>query len=184
MGSGIARLARVVCWIAAAAMVVWALRSPWFRGTDGTFTGTVCLPIACALSLILAGTGLGTRYQPFLWWSAVALVGQAMTLQMIDAGRRIHYQHYEPIGVLWSTRPWLLVWVAGQSLIVGVALAARARPLASALRGSIRARHLAMVALLSLSTAATVSPSLSRYLSELAFAAGLQLLAIATLVLV
>ena len=184
MSSGVARLARVVCWIAAVTVVAWAMRSPWLRDADGTLAGIVCLPIACGLSLILAATGIGTRYQQFLWWTAVALVGQAVTLQMIDAGPRIHYQHYEPIGVLWSTRPWLLAWVGAQSVVVGVALARRRRAITNSMRGRIRPWQLAGVAMLSLSTAATVSPVVSRYLSELAFAAYLQLLGIATLVVV
>lgn len=184
MGSGVARLARVVCWIAAVVVAAWALRSPWFRDADGALSGMICLPLACSQSLILVGTGIGTRYQPFLLWAAVALIGQAVTLQMIDAGRRIHYQHYEPIGVLWSARPWLLAWVGAQSLVVGVALGRRGRAIAESMRGRIRPWQLAGVAMLSLSTAATVSPAVSRYVSELAFAAYLQALAVATIVLV
>ena len=184
MNAGVKRLTRIVCWAAGVSVVVWAARSPLFRDAEGALTGAVCLPIASGFALVFVGVGVGTRYAQFACWTALALVGQAVTLQTIDAGRRLHYQHFETIGLLWATRPWLLIWIAGQTLIVSVALATRARALAAAMRGSIRGWQLAVVALLSLSTAATVSPSVSRYLSELAFAVFLQILGIATIVLV
>ena len=34
------------------------------------------------------------------FWFALALVGQAVTLQMIGAGQLIRYQHYKPISHL------------------------------------------------------------------------------------
>jgi hypothetical protein len=156
----------------------------WFRDADGALTGAVCLPIACGVALVLVGLGLATPYRRFAVWAAVALVGQAVTLQMIDAGRRLHYQHFETIGLLWRTQPWLLAWAGAQSLAVAIALGRRARAAVAAMRGVMRGWQLVAVAILSLSTAATVSASVGRYVAELAFAACLQLLGIATIALV
>jgi hypothetical protein len=180
----VSNLTRIACWTAGVTLAVWAARSPWFRGADGALTGSVCLPIASSVALVLVGFGLATPYRRFAVWTAVALVGQAVTLQMIDAGRRLHYQHFETIALLWQTQPWLLAWAAVQAVAVAVALGRHARTAAVVMRGSIRAWQFLAVAILSLSTAATVSASVGRYVAELAFAACLQLLGIATIALV
>jgi 4-amino-4-deoxy-L-arabinose transferase-like glycosyltransferase len=184
MTRGVARAARLVCWAAALAVVVWAARSLRFRDGEGALTGAICLPIACGIAVAVAGAGFGSRYQRFACWVSVALAGQAVALQTIDAGRRLHYQHFQPLALVWQTRPWLLLWIVAQTVVVAVAFGSRARALRASMRGSIRAWQLALAAVLSLSTAATVSASASRYVSELAFAVFVQLLGIATIVVV
>ena len=165
-------------------MVAWALVASGYRDAEGALTGAVCLPIAIGIAIVVAGSGCGTSFQAFAGWVALALVGQAVTLQTIDAGRRLHFQHYQPLTGLWRTRPSLLAWIAIQTLIVGVALGQRTRAANGLRPAGVRPWQIAIAAILSLSTAATVSVSVPRYLAELAFAISLQLLGVATIVAV
>jgi len=73
MNRTIARVARVLCWIAATASIAWTVRAIMDRAADGTLTGAVCLPLAIGVGWLLVGAGIGTRYERFALWSAVAL---------------------------------------------------------------------------------------------------------------
>lgn len=109
-------------------------------------------------------------------WLVLAGIGQALTLRLIDAGPLLHYQHYRPFGTIAGTHPWTLAFLVAQTLLVGVGVG-RSRMLRD-VRGT-RLRFAVALAL-AMCTAATVSPSPTRFISELLFAAALQLLALAT----
>ena len=115
-------------------------------------------------------------------WLALAAAGQAATFGMIDAGTSVHYQHYETMRALAASRPWLLAFVAFQTLAVAVALVSywRARPLNAPRLPVVR---IVLALLIATCTAATVSPDPWRYAGELTFAAFLQLLAMTNMVL-
>ena len=123
-----------------------------------------------------------TPYRTAAAWFGLALIGQAAALQLVDAGPNLHYQHYLPLGEMASLHPWLLAVVGLQAALVasGLVRYARVRAHARTRQSSLR---VAAALLLSVATAATVSPSVARYLTELAFAASVQLLSIATLFL-
>ena len=114
-------------------------------------------------------------------WFALAAIGQAATLGMIDAGPFLHYQHYRPLQELAHTHPWLLVIVAAQAVLV-IGTLMRAWGVTRRRSWLLSPARLAVAMALSTCTAATVSAQASRYVTELAFAAALQLLAIGTIV--
>ena len=117
-------------------------------------------------------------------WFITAAVGHTASLQLIEAGPLIGYQHYPPLTTLISTHPWALAIVVAQAILVVAALVRRAGIIRAHLDtlGVSRGRIL-LTLVLSGCTAATVSPDVFRYGAELAFAASLQLLALGTLVL-
>ena len=140
----------------------------------------MAVPLAAAgvlavLSSLIALAFPAVRRAAF--WFAVASIGQGAALSMIIAGPATRYQHYAPLGTLVREHPLLLGIVAAQAVLVAAAWLQRIR--GGALRG-MPGWRVAAALCLSMATAATVSPALGRYLSELAFAATVQLLAVAT----
>jgi len=112
-------------------------------------------------------------------WFAIALAGQGVSLQLIDAGPSLHYQHYPPLGTMAADHPFLLAALAAQAVVVTLALVSRLRR--GAAWSQIPAGRMALGVLLSVATAATVSPDVRRYAAELVFAASVQILSIATI---
>jgi 4-amino-4-deoxy-L-arabinose transferase-like glycosyltransferase len=89
------RLQRYLSWFIGIVIIAWAVQSPYFRGLDGSLKGTICLPIAIGLGLLIVGWGSVGNQKYFSMWLALALIGQAASLQLIDAGATIHWQHFK-----------------------------------------------------------------------------------------
>jgi hypothetical protein len=164
-------------------LAAWALIGGSWRNAEGRFAATVCLPLAGALAGVVLSAAARSPYRRTAVWFSIALVGQAASLQLIDAGNLLRYQHYPPIGTLVRTDPWPLAIVALQGVLVAFAWARWGFKSLSG-RISLPRWRIAAALILSLITAATVSPSVMRYLSELAFAATLELVAMANIVLI
>jgi hypothetical protein len=131
------------------------------------------------VSAPLAPVGRATRAAG---WIVLAGVGQAAALSMIDAGTRLHYQHYPPLADLLGQHPIAAAVVGLQSVLVlrgtvgwGWAAARAIVPLP--------AGRLVAAGLLASVAAATVSPDPRVYAAELVFAAVIQLLNLANVVL-
>jgi 4-amino-4-deoxy-L-arabinose transferase-like glycosyltransferase len=169
---------RAATALAALGYLAWVFVSAHWRTSDGALVPAVVFPIACAAAACVLAITTGTAWQSAGRWLTVAIIGQAATLLMIDAGPRLHYQHFPPVKTIAATHPWLLAIVALQAGAVVVAIA---RNLAAAPR--LPALRAAVAVVLATGTAATVSPSVSGYVAELAWAASLQVVAIVTLVL-
>jgi len=105
------------------ALVAWAYLDPRFRGSEGILTGSFCLPFSISVALlVLAWSVSKEQWRKFGLWFALALIGQAVALQMIDAGPLIHYQHYRPFQDIHS---FLLVLFLIQICVVGIGLHSR-----------------------------------------------------------
>src|SRR6185503_19441765 len=142
------------------------------------------LPLATAGTLAaLAGiaAAVSTPWRRSALWFALASLGQGAALSMIDAGTGTHYQHYAPLPVLAANHPALLAVLVVQTAIVLWAWIDRLRT------GAVPSTHwkrIAVAAVLSTITAATVSPDVRRYVTELAVAIAVQLVSIATVALI
>jgi hypothetical protein len=81
-------------WIGAVgiSLFVWAYVDPRFRDSEGFLEGNFCLPLAVGVALLLIACTRAGQLKRFAFWFALALVGQAATLQIIDAGPLVHYQ--------------------------------------------------------------------------------------------
>ena len=62
-----------------------------FRDGRGILTGKFVLPLSAGVGLSVFGCLATTAWRTFAGWLFVALVGEAASLQMIDAGRLIHF---------------------------------------------------------------------------------------------
>ncbi len=92
---------------------------PVFRNTEGFLDPSVCLLFSVSGALFILLLGWKTpMYRPAKWF-ALVILGQGISLQLIDAGPTIHYQHYSPInGVSSGREVILLVLLAFQGSIV------------------------------------------------------------------
>ena len=110
--------------LAALGYLAWVFVSAAWRTSDGALMPAVVLPIGCAAAAVVLAITARSAWQSAGRWLALAIVGQAATLLMIDAGPRLHYQHFPPVKTIAATHPWLLGIVAVQAGVVAVALAA------------------------------------------------------------
>lgn len=118
-----------------------------------------------------------------LLWLLVALAGQAAALRLINAGPGLHYQHYTPFGRAWAEQPFALAIVAVQAALVLAGAFANRQLFRSWL--SKRARPVsiaAAVAFISIA-GATLSRSVPAYVQELIFAALVQAVNLANVIL-
>ena len=141
------------------------------------------LPLATAASLaviaLLLATLIRPRYRQAGLWFAVLALGQGAALSMVAAGPFTRYQHYASLSTLVHDHLPALLIVGLQAALVVIAWVRR---LATGTGTGARWR-VALAVALSAATAATVSPAVSRYLSELLFAAAIQSIAIGNVVL-
>jgi hypothetical protein len=92
-------LLRILFLSLAIFLIVWSVCSSHFYDSEGALTGEFALPFSGGISLLL----LSVFSSRVGFWAAMALTAQAVLLQLIDAGKRLHYQHYrldESFGLL------------------------------------------------------------------------------------
>ncbi len=164
-------------------ILLWAAFTPTVRDLEGHWTGAVCLPISVGVAALLVAVSYASRLQSTAGWFALALVGQATALQMIDAGKSIHYQHYKALGRFAETPP--IVWGLLAAQAAAVAWGGRTTGMAVwvGLRRAFRLWQLALLAVVFVLTSATLSRDVAFYLSEIALATCIQALNLATLLL-
>src|SRR6476469_1182862 len=92
------------------AFIMWAFFDSRFRDGEGFVRGTFCLPVNVGVALLTVGYTIAGPLRKAAFWFALALVVQAVSLQMINAGPLIHYQHYKSLNqLLTGTGPLLLL---------------------------------------------------------------------------
>ncbi len=142
------------------------------------------VPFAAGLSCIISGIAIASRWQKAAFWFSLAMVGQTFSLQLINAGYQLRYQHYKPISE-WLSYPNAL-FAAGllvQLIVVIAAMRQFIPGLVSWVRTSLRPWQVLILALCFFIPTTTVSPIPSVYLVEFVVAGLLQLLSLASLLL-
>jgi hypothetical protein len=179
-----ARFLRLLFFSCATALFAWACFDARFRDVEGFLSGRFCLPISAAVSLLVLGWAAHGPCKKFAFWFALAIIGQAVALQMIDAGQAVRYQHYKPLRLLLTTAhlPLLLFFVAQTALVLkGL------RPHWSTMRAWVKQTfkrwQLVGIGLVFILSSAAVSREVPSYLAELPFAAFMQLVNLVTVVL-
>ncbi len=92
-------------------LVVLILASWWsvFREAEGYLNPNYCLLIAFVGASLLIIFSWRTTFRQSGVWFALLLFGQGLSLQLIDAGPHIHYQHYRVIHGISTTYDAALV---------------------------------------------------------------------------
>src|ERR1044071_2293653 len=81
------------------ALLIWGILNPSFHHSDGFPKTSFCFFLSAAAALCLLAWMVSKKWENFGIWMSLAIIGQAATLQTIDAGRRLHFQHYRPFDV-------------------------------------------------------------------------------------
>jgi hypothetical protein len=165
-------------------LLVLACFAKPFRNLEGDLTSLVCLPVAIGLACLFLVWSAGRSYGSFNLWFVLGLVGQAVTLQIIDAGNRLHYQHYLNLAEVVKNQPWLFLWLIGQAVFVALGIYNRKESLGSFIRKHFRTWQLIGILLGLILTSTALSRSFVQYAAELAFASFLLLLQGLTLILI
>jgi hypothetical protein len=182
--SSSSRPAAAVLGLLAAGLVVLAFLHPGFRDAEGALSGRVCLVFGVAAALALLAGGLARGLALFGWWLAVAMVGQAVALQLIDAGRPLRYQHYASLDrLLMGGNALLAGAVAVQAALVGWGLRGRWGAVRDWLKGHLTLWQLWLVGNAFVLSSAVVSADVPRYVLELGLAAAIQLISVGAVIL-
>ena len=115
-------------------------------------------------------------------WLALLIAGQAASLLWIDAGTRLHYQHYRLLAAALQN-PWPLIVLGLQAILVSVGLRSRWRPIVTWVRANFSPWSLAGIAVAVGCTCATLSRQPMQYAEEVAIAMVVQTVSLANLVL-
>ena len=176
---------RLLVWLVPLPLMVWAASDPRFRDAEGFVDTPFCLPLACSIACLPLGWAFDQRWRPFCLWVTLALLSQAAALQLIDAGSRIHYQHY--LGwdeLLGGTHRLLLALLGLQAVCVVLGIWGRRPAISSWLRLNFRPWGLVAIGAVFGLSAAAVSRDVPFYVAELVWAAFLQTVNLGNIVLV
>jgi hypothetical protein len=111
---------RFVSTAAACAILAIFWIAPFCRTPEGDLTGRSALPLTAAAAILLFGWTALSQWARAGRWLAMALMGQAAALQLMDVGIRIHFQHYR-LPAEAAADPflrWMLLVVGVQSSLV------------------------------------------------------------------
>ncbi len=139
--------------------------------------------IAVVASTIIIG--LWRRAVEASIWLAVAIVGQAAALQIVDAGPRVHYQHFRALTDLLGQFNLALMIVVAQAVAVGLRLLKLRADRTSDLsvRRLLQPGQWIALGIALFAMSATISRDPRFYAQELVMAATVQLVNLATVVL-
>jgi len=125
------------------------------------------------------------RWWPFMGWCVLVLVGQVATLALIDAGRLIQYQHYRPLKALDSPGGTVsLVCLLLQAMLVTIGIGRRWASLWNWARAHLGLGTLLGAGGVAVACSAAVSRDVHAYVGEVVFASAVQVVNVATLILV
>ncbi|MBX7060211.1 MAG: hypothetical protein K1X52_01020 [Pyrinomonadaceae bacterium] len=154
-----------------------------FRDGQGILTGKFVLPLSAGVGLLVLGCLAATAWRVFAGWLCVALVGEAASLQMIDAGRLIHFQHYRSLSDLLQQHSFELVFVVLQTCIVVYAIARYLGPIVAWLRSNVGHWKIAIAILFLIFAGAAVTPDLKIYTTSLLLGAWVQVVSLGTVII-
>jgi len=113
-----------------------------FQDAEGFLTPNYCLLIALSGAILLITFSWHTALRRSALWFALLVTGQGISLQLIDAGTRIHYQHYRvTLGTLTTLDTILLTLLALQSIAVIIGFRGRIVPVIAWIRAHLGIRR-------------------------------------------
>jgi hypothetical protein len=174
--------ARLLLLTTAAVAVVAGFQSTVFRTAEGHFSGALVVPIAVAAALVILALAPAPIRSAAAWFS-LALIGQAVSLQLVRAGHMIGYQHYAMADLVTGGRAAALAFVVLQGLLVAWAMMGRWMSVARFVRDEIGLWRAVLLTGLFVITSATLSQDPRVYVAELVTASIVQAMALFTIVL-
>jgi hypothetical protein len=178
------RVLQLLIWSFGIFFFFWGFFDPRFRDVEGFFKGQFCLPLAFGLGLMMLGLAITSRLRKFGCWFLLALVGQAVALQMIDAGPTIHYQHYRPLGwLLTGAHPLLLVFLGAQTVIVVAGIKSQWSKIRAGMGRVFKPWQFLGIGLIVVFSSAALSRDIRFYAAEVLFASFIQAISLGNVLL-
>lgn len=176
-------LAPVVSLAAGFCVLVWIVLDYGFWTSDGAFpTNRAILPFAAALSIIFGGCLFLSNWRKFGGWLALLLIGQAASLQLINAGNLIHFQHFRSFTEMLREFPVAFSITVLQLIIVAASLLLRRKKVGRFIEKRFNKLQIAIALGAMLVFGAAATPDANIYLRSLASAFIIQLGGIGTIV--
>ena len=158
---------------------------PLFRNEEGALIGSFALPLSVCVAFILSGLMICNGLNHFAFWFGLGLIGQAIALQLIEAGPGVGYQHYKPfVRIFADTHPALVVFLAIQIISVLSGIRNRWKQIKVWQVTNLSVWQVMLLGCIVVIPSATVSHDVFVYLSEMAFAGFLQLINLGNLILI
>jgi len=123
---------------------------------------------------------ISSKNGSFFFWLLLECVGQAATLRLIDAGHRLHYQHYK----LPDASTVSIAILATQTILVFSALFPLRAAIAAWLTNEFRWWQVLLIFLLLSGSSAALSPRWNFYALEILFASFIQLVHLGNIALI
>jgi 4-amino-4-deoxy-L-arabinose transferase-like glycosyltransferase len=175
---------RAALLLFAAAIGAVAVLHPFFRHAEGHLATAAALPLALAAAVALQGFAAGSAWARSAGWLGLAVAGQAVALQIMNAGFMVGHQHYPaPAELMHGGNLAGVLFVLLQAAVV--LRAARTRLIAwiQAARNAVGGWGLAGAGVAMVLTSSTLSQQIPIYIAELALASFVQLVNLVTIVL-
>ena len=165
--------------------LVWPFFDPRFRDVENNLTGLLFVPLSIGVGLFVAAFTVGTIWRRSAYWFALSLIGQAVSLQLVNAGWQLRYQHYKPFDEITSNVMGLvlLAFLVVQAVLVVIGLRSSLARIIAWCRQHLRTWQLLFLAAFFIISTTTVSHSIAVYIKEWAFAVFVQTLSLATIIL-
>ena len=165
-------------------LIAWAASSGDFRDGENALSGKFCLPFSFGVGVIVLGVTFATRWRKAGFWFASALCGQAASLQLINAGAALRYQHYKPLGEIFSdSSPAAWGFLIFQSVVVFLGIFRRRVEIIAWLKANFRLWQISVAAAFFFIPTATVSEDVSFYVREWFLAGFIQTVNLCNIVL-
>jgi hypothetical protein len=166
-------------------LLIWPFLDTQFRDLENNFTGLLCLPLSVGVGSLIVAFTLGGLWQRSGFWFVLAMVGQAISLQLVNAGWQLRYQHYRPFEqIILNTAGILLIaFFVIQAMLVLIGLRSSLAGIVVWGRRNLRTWQILLIASFFIISTTTVSHSIAVYIQEWAFAVFIQALSLATIVL-
>lgn len=179
------RLIRYILSTAAVLAIILAALHKGYRDDENNLTGLVLVPMSIGLGGLLLSWAIGSPWERVVFWLAIALVGEAVSLQLINAGWQLRYQHYKPISDIVRTESGVifLLFLLAQTILVGVAIKPFLAPIASWCERNLNRWQMVLLVVAFVVPTTTVSRDISAYLEEWAFAVFIQIISLGAILL-
>ena len=178
------RILQFLIFFSGTIIIILAYVHPGFRDAEGFIKGNFCLPISVSIALVLIGLCINSRLKRFSLFFALALTGQAVALQMIDAGTRIHYQHYKPLGsYITGVNILFLVFIVGQAALVIKGFSGKWKQIRDWVTCNFKKWQFVSIIVLLFFSSAAVSKDIFFYITELIIATLIQAINIGNIIL-
>ena len=149
----------------------------------GQLPGSISYTLSIGAAVLLFGSLLIVANFRLAGLFLVASLGQVSALQLIDAGKNMHYQHYILQGA-YQEKTIAVLLIAIQTIIVGIAAWQSRASIFTGLRLLFKPWQLVLFVGVVSIFSATVSPDVKIFIQELLFAAILQLVNLVNIVLI